>query len=158
MAIPNKVVELYRRFNDKFPLPVGEQPIREHHIKFAQQCNHSFPGEGFCTKSASPSRPISKDTITQAFPVGCVGYDHTSAFSWDMVLGAGTNNPRPIYGGNAQHDIHNPPEGPQYIHQVDPINHLQDDPDPEPVPPSADRQKLIEVRDDIDDYLKSTTP
>lgn len=155
MAIPNKIVELYRRFNFKFPLPVGEQNLRDYHIKFSQQCKHSFPGEGFCTKSASRTRPISKDNIAQAFPVGCVGYEHTSAVSWDLVVGASTTSPEPIYGGNTEHDIHNPPEGPQFIHQFEPFNYLDEEPVPVPTP-NEDRLKLIEIRNDIDEYLKDT--
>ena len=158
MAIPNKVVELYRRYNEKFPIPVGEGNVRDWIHKFNEQCAFSFPGEGYCTKAASSTRPISKDTTTKVSPPHATGYNHTAATSWDMVLGAGTANPRPIYGSNTEHDIHNPPAGPQYIYQVNPVNHLGDiiEPPIPPTPPNPDRQKLIEVREDIDDYLKNS--
>ncbi len=154
MAIPAKIVELYRRWNAKFPIPTGEDNVRQWQHRFNEQVAYSFPNEGFCTKQASETRPISKDTTSQAFPIGCRGYDHVRAVAWDMIAGAGSSSPRPIYGGNTEHDIHNP--APQWVVQVTPNNHLQEEPEepPVPVPPTKDRIKLIELRNDIDEYLR----
>lgn len=161
MAIPNKIIELFRKWNEKFPIPVGEEPVRQWNYRFGKQVSFTFPNEGFCTKQASATRPLTKDTLTQAFPVGIYGWTNkvASAISWDMVLGAGTNNPRPIYGGNREYDIKNPPDGPQYLVELPPEDFLGEIPGPGPNPePDPDRIKLLEIRNDIDEYLKSTTP
>lgn len=156
VGLPTKVNDLWKQWNVKFPCPLGEDNIRQWVIRFCEQTVHNFPGEGFGTKSSTKTNPISKDTISQISPSSAANAVEpndvkTGIKSWDLVQGAGSTSPKPIFSGHTEYDTTN-----QYFRKVTPKNHMgvivQP---PTPIPPvSQDRAKLIEIRDDLIDYLE----
>lgn len=155
MALDPKVQQLWQEWNNRFPCPLGEDNIRAWMIRFCQQCNFSFPGEGYATKSADKNRPVSKDTVSKIFPAQAALAPEpndvkTGMTTWDMVQGAGTTNPRPIFSGQTEHDT-----SAQWFRKVDPVNHLGVvvPIPPIPVPPAGDRAFLLSLQGQINNYL-----
>lgn len=91
MKLSADVKALRARYVSKYPVPQGspgaahEERCRQWSIRFAEQCAFSLPGQGYGMKRASPSRPISKDTLSQKTDVHFV--------AWDMLHGTGTGHP-----------------------------------------------------------------
>lgn len=132
MKLPQKVKALLQTFEAKFPLPQGtpgeahEERCREWVIRFAEQAAYEFPSDRYGVKRASPTRPISKDSLAQK---------KTRLVSWDLMDGAGTGHPT-ISDEPEFHDI---PD--QVFVEVAPIDHLgggvptPQPPSPQPPPP-----------------------
>lgn len=102
-TMPRDVYDVCQRFAARFPPPqrrVGESAsahdgrCREWSIMEAEQVAFE-KGRDYGVKRASPTRPISKDSLARA----------SDMTSWDMLLGVGTGTPTfPAYPPQA-HDI-----------------------------------------------------
>jgi hypothetical protein len=86
MEMEEKVKDTFRRFFSKFPLEKGEDNIREQVIRANEQVAYDHKNQGYGTKRADPGRPVSKD--------GHAREVNDRLYVWDIVLGAGTNNPK----------------------------------------------------------------
>ena len=90
MNLPADVHAVVKRFATTFPVPQGapgsahEQRCREWSIKVAQQVAHQF-GTTWGVKKASPTRPISKDSLA---------FNGDGMHSWDLLNGAGSGTPK----------------------------------------------------------------
>jgi hypothetical protein len=129
MELPRQVYLIADDFRTAFPPPrrgptetpgAHEERCRQWSIRLAQQVRHDTGEAKWGVKRASPSRPISKDSL--AFD----GAD--GLHSWDMLVGAGTGNP--TFPSNPAH--HFVPE--QFFVAVEPVDHLEPTV-PVPVPP-----------------------
>lgn len=108
-------------FVNKYPIPSGnEEAIQNWTHKLSQQLAFTFYGAGWGHKSASINRPHSKDVVCLKDPF----------IGWDILLGAGTPDPKLSLNGESI-DLTG-----QYFETVVPINFL-DDAIP-PTPPTDD--------------------
>lgn len=164
MRIPGDLYALLIKFEKKFSLPVGENEIREWTLKFIQQAIFQFPNEGYGSKRASATRPLSKDVIAKQNPVG----QDVTFLGWDIVIGAGTDTPK-LTGPNAESfDLTTP----QVFVPLTPVNWLSDvipdpepEPEPEPIPDCCDEvrkaivvilNKLETLENKLDTYQAMT--
>lgn len=91
MKLPAHVKGIRARYLERFPLwsmapgADAEERARQWSIGFAEQVMFMHPAEGWGMKRADPTRPISKDTISQA--------DAGRLLTWDQLTGAGTGAP-----------------------------------------------------------------
>ncbi len=114
MNLPADVHAVVKRFATTFPVPQGapgsahEQRCREWSIKVAQQVAHQF-GTTWGVKKASPTRPISKDSLA---------FNGDGMHSWDLLNGAGSGTPK-LAQNPAHHDISD-----QVFVVVTPMDHL----------------------------------
>lgn len=123
------VVELFKKWVVRFPVPTDvpgpahEERIRKYVIRFAEQVEFSFPGEGYGVKKASAGRPIGKDTLARKYG---------GAFlAWDLFKGAGTGTPEPDWTPT----VHDLTDSKQVFVPVKPVNHLGvSEPGPDPTP------------------------
>lgn len=97
MQLPDNVKTIIGQMAAKYPLPIGEDAIREWTIKVDEQVAYSVPNQGWGTKRADPGRPVSKDTISQKVS--------GKLYAWDLVSGAGTSNPTLVYNSATAMDI-----------------------------------------------------
>lgn len=138
MRIPGDLYALLVTFENKFPLPVGENEIRDWTIKFIQQAIFQFPSEGYGSKRASASRPLSKDTIAKATP------DSVNFIAWDIVIGSGTDTPKLASPNAESFEL----SAPQIFVPLTPVNWLSDavpEPEPEPEPEDQVIKALVAI-------------
>ena len=123
MNLPADVHAVVKRFATTFPVPQGapgtahEQRCREWSIKVAQQVAHQF-GTTWGVKKASPTRPISKDSLA---------FNGDGMHSWDLLKGAGTGTPE-LAQNPQHHDISD-----QVFVIVTPMDHLGGPEGPDPI-------------------------
>jgi hypothetical protein len=128
MNLPADVHAVVKRFAITFPVPQGapgtahEQRCREWSIKVAQQVAHQF-GTTWGVKKASPTRPISKDSLA---------FNGDGLHSWDLLKGAGSGTPE-LAANPQHHDISN-----QVFVVVTPLDHLGGQVGPDPIPVAPD--------------------
>ena len=125
MNLQADVHAIVKRFATTFPVPQGapgpahEQRCREWSIKVAQQVAHEF-GTAWGVKRASPTRPISKDSLA---------FNGDGMHSWDLLKGAGSGTPE-LAKNPQHHDISG-----QVFVVVTPVDHLGGLVEPDPVEP-----------------------
>lgn len=131
-----------KTFATVFPLPQGvpgdahEDRCRAWCQKLAEQLTFDDPGAHYGLKKASPTRPISKDSLAQQLP---------ALHSWDLMTGAGTGKPK-LAKNPQYHDI---PD--QVFVPVKAVDHLggsqlpepEPGPTPGPTPPPAPQPPLV---------------
>jgi len=92
MKLPAAVLNTRSRYVATFPLwvmppgPDAEERARQWTLYLVAQIVYEFPGQGYGSKRADNSRPISKDSLAQT--------GEGLLFNWDMLSGAGTGAPR----------------------------------------------------------------
>ena len=125
MKLPNDAQVIIGRYVAKFPVPTtSEVAAQDWTHNLCRQLVYSFPGDGWCHKSAGPGRPHSKD---------CVAIQRSGQFyGWDIVLSAGSSAATLDLNADSQDLTGQQPE------PVVPYNYLDDDP-PDPPPPIGPR-------------------
>jgi hypothetical protein len=127
MKLAAEIKTVRTRYVAVFPVPQGEpgpafeEQVRQWSIRFAEQVAYDVPGQGYGTKRASPTRPISKDSLARNAG--------DTLLSWDLLIGAGTGQPRLIDDPDSK-DITG-----QVFVRVTPTNHVAGAPPP-PDPPT----------------------
>lgn len=138
MKLPRPVYDTCKRYADRFPPPQirpGESPssheqrCREWTVRMAQQVVFEH-GPSYGAKKASPTRPISKDSLAHK--------DGSEQDAWDMLHAAGSGHPTFVTYPPQAHDI----DGQVFV-SVPPVNHLGSpeppeppEPPPTPIPPT----------------------
>lgn len=128
MNLPTNVHAVVKQFADKIPVPQGapgeahEQRCRDWSIKVAQQVAHQF-GTAWGVKKASPTRPISKDSLA---------FNGDGLHSWDLLKSAGSGTPE-LAANPQHHDISD-----QVFVVVTPMDHLGGPVGPDPISEGPD--------------------
>ena len=132
--------------------PTGEDNVRQLIIKADEQVAFEHTRQGYGTKRADHGRPVSKDSLAQLTPEGL--------FIWDLVSGAGGNEPTFVYKKATAQGI----TGQIYIGPGDPLdggavftpqNHLGGVviPPVDPPPVNTDCTPVVPTQNIIQDSL-----
>lgn len=125
--MPADVYDVVRRMHERFATEcIANHPgdndgaSRELTERIVQQVEFTFPGQGWCWKSADPNRPPSKDSLARLL---------TPFTSYDLFSASGANGPKFLNGyPPPANDISNPMQHP--ITDIPPKNWLDDQPQP----------------------------
>ena len=150
VPLPPEVKSIRSRYVAAFPVPQGdkgaahEERCRQWSIRFAEQVAYEIPDQGYGVKRASPSRPISKDTLARWAPPGRL-------LMWDLLSGAGTGKPTLVTDPKSE-DV----TGQTFV-AVTPTNHLGSVVDPPP-PPDDDLPPPRPAGPSLDVWLHQELP
>jgi len=128
MTLPDDVRQVIARYAAKYPVPTASEEASQtwtHNL--CRQLVFSFPGDGWCHKSAGGGRPHSKD---------CIAVQNAGRFyGWDIIINAASPAATLDLNADSQDLTGQVPE------PVMPQNYLDDG--PEPPPPLLDIEARV---------------
>ena len=92
-------------FEKKFPIPASDDARRAWTHRLCEQIVYSFPGQGYCHKSAGAGRPHSTDVLAQITDAGLVGWDLIDGTTGQLIANPDNIDlagqiPEPVTGVN----------------------------------------------------------